>query len=108
MFGLFSWWPIARGLVLAFQQTNLIEPAHGVGFDNFTKVLADPLLLTAVRNTAWFAVLALVFGYPAPLALAGSSANCGAREGCSPYLPTSRSCCRLWSRSCSGGRLRRE
>lgn len=70
VFGLFSWWPIARGLVLAFQQTNLIEPAHWVGFENFRRVLADPLLLTAVRNTAWFALLALVFGYPAPLALA--------------------------------------
>ena len=70
VFGLFSWWPIARGLGLAFQQTNLVEPAHWVGLENFSKVLADPLLLTAVRNTAWFALLALVFGYPAPLALA--------------------------------------
>ncbi|MEV4360020.1 sugar ABC transporter permease [Nonomuraea sp. NPDC049625] len=70
VFGLFSWWPIARGLVLAFQQTNLVTAAEWVGLDNFRKVLADPLLVTAARNTAWFALLALVFGYPAPLALA--------------------------------------
>jgi multiple sugar transport system permease protein len=70
VFGAFAWWPIARGLVLAFQQTNLVEPAHWVGLDNFRKVLADPLLMVAVRNTAWFALLALIFGYPAPLALA--------------------------------------
>lgn len=70
VFGLFSWWPIARGLVLAFQQTNLIDPAQWVGLDNFRHVLDDPLLWTAVRNTAWFALLALVLGYPVPLALA--------------------------------------
>lgn len=70
VFGLFSWWPIVRGLVLAFQQTNLIDPAQWVGLDNFRHVLDDPLLWTAARNTAWFALLALVLGYPVPLALA--------------------------------------
>ena len=33
-------------------------------------MLADPLLRTAVKNTAWFALLALVFGFPIPLLLA--------------------------------------
>ena len=33
-------------------------------------MLTDPLLPTAVRNTAYFALLALVLGYPVPLFLA--------------------------------------
>ncbi|WP_091122260.1 carbohydrate ABC transporter permease [Nocardioides terrae] len=70
VFGLFSWWPIARTVVMAFQQTNLVEPAHWVGLDNFHRVLTDPLLPTAIRNTAVFAGLAFVFGYPVPLLLA--------------------------------------
>lgn len=70
VFGLFSWWPILRTVVMAFQQTNLVEPAHWVGLDNFRHVLSDPLLPIALRNTAIFAGLAFVVGYPIPLLLA--------------------------------------
>ena len=70
VFGLFSWWPIVRSFVMSVQQTNLVTPAVFVGLDNFRAVLDDPLLATAVQNTAWFAVLALVIGYPVPLMLA--------------------------------------
>ncbi|GAA1855000.1 sugar ABC transporter permease [Myceligenerans crystallogenes] len=69
-FGLFSWFPIVRAVVMSVQFTNLVAPPEFVGPDNFTYVLADPLLPVAVRNTLWFAVLALVFGYPLPLAAA--------------------------------------
>jgi multiple sugar transport system permease protein len=41
-----------------------------VGLDNFRHVLHDPVLPTAVKNTAYFAGLALVFGYPVPLVAA--------------------------------------
>jgi len=70
VFGLFSWWPIVRSFIMSVQQTNLVTPAEFVGLDNFRAVLEDPLLGTAVQNTLWFAVLALVIGYPVPLALA--------------------------------------
>lgn len=68
-FGFFSWWPIVRSLVLSLQQTNFIT-TQWVGLDNFTRVLADPLLMTAVLNTLWFTVLALVIGFPVPILLA--------------------------------------
>jgi multiple sugar transport system permease protein len=70
VFGLFSWWPIVRSFVMSVQQTNLVTPATFVGLDNFRAVLDDPLLATAVQNTLWFALLALVFGYPVPLVMA--------------------------------------
>jgi multiple sugar transport system permease protein len=56
--------------VKSVQHTNLVTAPEFVGLDNFRAVLADPLLGTAVQNTLWFAVLALVLGYPVPLVAA--------------------------------------
>ncbi|MFG1963569.1 carbohydrate ABC transporter permease [Nonomuraea sp. NPDC049028] len=70
VFGLFSWWPIIRSVVLGFQQTNLVEAATFAGLDNFRTLLADPLLGLAVRNTLLFTGLALVIGFPLPIFLA--------------------------------------
>ena len=70
VFGVFSWFPIGRALVMSFQETNLVTAAEFVGLDNFVFVLQDPLLGKAVTNTLWFAALALIFGYPLPLAAA--------------------------------------
>lgn len=69
IFGVFSWLPIVRAVVMSFQETNLITTSW-VGLQNFQNVFADPLLPVAVRNTLWFALLALVFGYPVPLVAA--------------------------------------
>jgi multiple sugar transport system permease protein len=67
IFTAFSWYPIARLVVLSFQNTNLIDPPTWAGLANFSAVIHDPLFATAVKNTAYFAVLALIFGYPIPL-----------------------------------------
>ena len=69
IFGVFSWGPIAQSFVMSVHDTNFITQTF-VGLDNFAKVLGDPLFGTAVRNTAYFALLALVIGYPIPLVLA--------------------------------------
>jgi len=70
VFGLFAWFPILRAVVMSVQETNLVSAPTFVGLENFSRVLADPQLEIAVRNTAWFAFLALVFGYPVPIVLA--------------------------------------
>ena len=67
IFGAFSWYPIVRTAIMSVQHTNLVSPATWVGLDNFRAVLNDPLLPKAVENTAEFAGLALIFGYPVPL-----------------------------------------
>jgi multiple sugar transport system permease protein len=67
VFGAFSWYPIARLVVLSFQHTNLVDPPTWAGLQNFRDVIEDPLFTTAVKNTAYFAGLALLFGYPVPL-----------------------------------------
>jgi multiple sugar transport system permease protein len=70
VFGLFAWFPILRAFVMSVQDTNLVSEPTFVGLENFRRVLADPLFGIAVRNTAWFATLALVFGFPIPIVLA--------------------------------------
>jgi multiple sugar transport system permease protein len=70
VFGAFSWYPIVRTVIMSVQHTNLVESPTWVGLDNFRSVLHDPLLPKAVENTAEFAGLALIFGYPIPLVAA--------------------------------------
>ena len=67
VFGVFSWFPILRSVVMSLQKTNLVAPPEWVGIDNFVSVLNDPLLPVAVGNTLWFAFLALLIGFPVPL-----------------------------------------
>jgi multiple sugar transport system permease protein len=66
IFGIFSWAPIVKAVVMSFQKTNLIVTSW-VGLENFQRVFEDPVLPIAIRNTAYFALLALIFGYPVPL-----------------------------------------
>jgi multiple sugar transport system permease protein len=70
VFGVFSWWPIVRSIVMSFQRTNLVTAPAFVGWQNFAYVFHDPTFWVAVRNTGWFALLALIFGYPLPLVVA--------------------------------------
>ncbi|MCU1492371.1 MAG: binding-protein-dependent transport system inner rane component [Acidimicrobiaceae bacterium] len=70
VFGAFSWYPIVRLVMMAVQHTNLVQRATWVGLSNFSLVIHDPLFPIAVKNTAIFAGLALVFGYPVPLIVA--------------------------------------
>ncbi|TDB81220.1 sugar ABC transporter permease, partial [Micromonospora fluostatini] len=69
-FAFFSWYPLARGVLLSFQQVNFVTDPTFVGLDNFRALVADPLFWTAWKNTLVFTGLALVLGYLVPLALA--------------------------------------
>jgi multiple sugar transport system permease protein len=89
VFGLFSWLPIGRSLVMSFQKTNLLTSSWN-GLDNFRAVLGDPLLMKAIENTGWFALLALVLGYPVPLIAAVLMSTVRRRKGlysALAYLP---------------------
>jgi multiple sugar transport system permease protein len=81
IFGVFSWWPIVRSVVMSFQKTNLVGAPHWVGWKNFEYVLTDPDLPTAIGNTLYFAVLALVIGYPIPLVTAVLMSSVRRRKG---------------------------
>src|SRR5260370_29972184 len=90
VFGAFSWYPIVRTVVMSLQHTDLVQAPTWVGLDNFRTVFHDPLLPTAVKNTAYFAGLALIFGYPIPLAAAVLMSEVRKRRGiysALAYLP---------------------
>jgi multiple sugar transport system permease protein len=90
IFGLFSWYPIFRTVIMSLQHTNLVQPATWVGFANFGTVIHDPLFPVAVKNTAEFALLALIFGYPIPLMAAVLMSEVRNRRGiyaALAYLP---------------------
>ncbi|MGV2904004.1 carbohydrate ABC transporter permease, partial [Microbacterium sp. AGC62] len=69
VFIFFSWSPIVQSVIMSLQKTNLIV-SEWVGIDNYLAVIGDPELGRAVINTLWFAVLALLFGFPLPLLMA--------------------------------------
>ncbi|MEA2607746.1 MAG: multiple sugar transport system permease protein [Chloroflexota bacterium] len=90
VFGLFAWFPIVRALVMSVQKTNLVAVPTFVGLDNFARVLADPQFGIAVGNTAWFSLLALLFGFPVPIVLAVLMSEVRRRRGvysALAYLP---------------------
>ncbi len=86
----FCWGPIVRGLVMSFQRTNFVTDPSWVGLENFTYVLSDPLLPTAVGNTLVYGLLCLVIGFPIPVVLAVAMSELRTRGGlysALAYLP---------------------
>lgn len=69
-FTVFAWYPMIREFLLSFQETNLISPPTWVGLDNFAYAVNDPAFGGAWLATLQFTLLALVFGYVVPFAVA--------------------------------------
>ncbi|MDR7183547.1 multiple sugar transport system permease protein [Microbacterium trichothecenolyticum] len=69
VFFFFSWSPIVQSVIMSLQKTNLLV-SEWVGLDNYVAVLTDPQLGRAVVNTVYFALLALLLGFPLPLFVA--------------------------------------
>jgi multiple sugar transport system permease protein len=90
VFGVFSWYPIARSAVMAVQHTNLFDKPTFVGLKNFGFVLHEKDFWIALKNTGYFALLALIFGYPVPLVAAVLMSEVRRRRGlysALAYLP---------------------
>ncbi|MGW0187415.1 carbohydrate ABC transporter permease [Streptomyces sp. NPDC003362] len=68
-FGFFSWYPMVREFLLAFQQTEGGRTTW-VGLDNLTTVYNDPAFWQAWRNTLLYTVLALLLGFVVPFVVA--------------------------------------
>ena len=68
-FALFSWYPMVREFIMAFQKTKRGRTSW-VGWDNLIHIWHDPAFWQAWRNTLEFTVLALVFGFALPFFVA--------------------------------------
>jgi multiple sugar transport system permease protein len=49
--------PSVRGLLMSFTNWDLLRPAKYIGFDNYTRLLADPEFLHALRVTGYYVLL---------------------------------------------------
>lgn len=54
-------WPVIQGAFIAFTQWDGIRPPVFNGLDNFTRMVSDPVLLTALGNTGKILILAPVW-----------------------------------------------
>ncbi|WP_299537180.1 carbohydrate ABC transporter permease [uncultured Streptomyces sp.] len=68
-FSVFSWYPMVREFLLAFQKTEAGRTSWA-GLDNFATVAADPAFWQAWRNTLLFTALALLLGFAVPFVVA--------------------------------------
>ncbi|MFB7008649.1 MULTISPECIES: carbohydrate ABC transporter permease [unclassified Streptomyces] len=68
-FSLFSWYPMVREFLLAFQKTESGRTTW-VGLANLSTVYHDPAFWQAWRNTLLFTLFALVLGFAVPFVVA--------------------------------------
>ncbi|MEU3608586.1 sugar ABC transporter permease [Streptomyces sp. NPDC035033] len=68
-FAVFSWYPMVREFLLAFQKTEGGRTTW-VGLDNFRTVANDPAFWQAWGNTLLYTALALLLGFAVPFAAA--------------------------------------
>ncbi|TYP76727.1 ABC transporter permease [Paenibacillus methanolicus] len=69
---LFSYMPM-YGILIAFQDYDLFQGVMNspwVGFKHFQEFVNDPNFLNVLRNTLAMNLLALIFGFPAPIVFA--------------------------------------
>lgn len=65
-----SYYPLARGLMIAFQDYRIIKGAQWVGLDNFIAVFSQPIFWMAVRNSFIYVGLSIAIGFLIPIGLA--------------------------------------
>ena|GEM_PF-365835 len=68
--GLWSYYPLVRGSLMAFQDYRVLGDSRWVGIDNFVRVILDNNFHEALLNTLRYVVLALSLGFVAPIVLA--------------------------------------
>lgn len=68
--GLWSYYPLVRGSVMAFQDYRVLGGTRWVGIDNFLKALLDPNFYEVMFNTLRYVAFSLSMGFVAPIFLA--------------------------------------
>jgi ABC-type sugar transport system permease subunit len=67
---LWAYYPLARGLVIAFQSYKIMEPPKWVGLDNFIGVFTQPVFYRSILNSFLYVGLSLAIGFFLPIFLA--------------------------------------
>jgi len=67
---LWAYLPLARGVMIAFQDYKIVGEPAWVGLDNFITVLTDPKFWISLWRTIQYGVLSLSLGFVTPIVLA--------------------------------------
>ncbi len=67
---LWAYYPLARGLLIAFQDYRIVQPPRWVGLDNFIAVFSQPAFWRSLLNSFLYVGLSLVIGFFMPIFLA--------------------------------------
>lgn len=67
---IWAYYPLARGLVIAFQDYRIIGSAKWVGLDNFIGVFTQPVFYRSILNSFLYVGLSLAIGFFLPIFLA--------------------------------------
>ncbi len=67
---LWSYYPLARGLQIAFQDYGIMRGAKWVGLDNFIDVFTQPIFYRSILNSFLYVALSLAIGFFLPIMLA--------------------------------------
>ncbi len=67
---LWSYWPLIRGAVMAFQDYRIVGAGSWEGLDNFIRVASDPNFWKAWGRTLQYVGITLVLGFTTPILLA--------------------------------------
>ncbi len=67
---LWRYYPLARGLVMAFQDYKVTGTSRFVGLDNFINLAIDPSFWRCLGRTFYYVVLNIAFAFTAPIILA--------------------------------------
>lgn len=65
-----AYYPLARGLVIAFQDYRLVTETRWVGLDNFIAVFTQPIFWKSLWNSFIYVSLTLIIGFFIPIFLA--------------------------------------
>ncbi len=70
LIGLWSYYPLARGMVMAFQDYKIAGQSSFVGLDNFIILFLDTSFWMALLRTCYFVGLNMLLAFTAPILLA--------------------------------------
>lgn len=65
-----AYYPLLRGLVIAFQDYRVIQGARWVGLDNFIDVFTQPIFYKSLLNSFLYVALTILIGFFLPIILA--------------------------------------
>jgi multiple sugar transport system permease protein len=68
--GVWSYYPLLRGSIMAFQDYRILGSSTWVGLDNFIAVATDPNTWLYAGKTVKFVAITLAFGFITPIVLA--------------------------------------